>query len=209
MRTPTGPAPPAPTDAELPERSRRPALLLAAAAGLCWASALGMLLSPSLDSAEGLLAAPRLIFYGLALAAGLLTFVPIQRRLGLPGLAGEGLAGSFLLLYTLAFVPPPTGWLLALPDLPVYLIALAALFWSASALSMPLVYAVGRRIFHQRARKFDQRRARRQAHEVGALLVMCAALAGLRALTLIGVLLLALIMVVAEMLFLSFVETES
>ncbi len=45
--------------------------------------------------------------------------------------------GSSLLLYTLAFVPPPTGWLLSLPDTPVYLIFAAALFWSASALAMP------------------------------------------------------------------------
>ena len=31
------------------------------------------------------------------------------------GLALEGVAGSILLFYTLAFVPPPTAWLLALP----------------------------------------------------------------------------------------------
>ncbi|MFN8566220.1 MAG: hypothetical protein U0Z44_01595 [Kouleothrix sp.] len=42
-------------------------------------------------------------------------------------------AGSFLLLYTLAFVPPPTAWLLELPELPVYLLLALGLFWSVGA----------------------------------------------------------------------------
>jgi hypothetical protein len=113
------------------------------------------------------------------------------------------------LLYALAFLPPPTGWLLALPDTPVYLIFAAALFWSCSAITMPLVYALGTRIFRQRARQYDLRRARRQAHEVGGLVALCAGLAGLRVLTPVGVGLLVLILVVAELLFLSFVETET
>src|SRR5438046_6673273 len=84
---------------------RRPALLLAVAAGLCWACAFAMLLSANLEATHALLAPVRVIFYALVLLAGLLTFVPFQRRLGLPGLALEGVAGSLLLLYTLAFVP--------------------------------------------------------------------------------------------------------
>src|SRR5262245_57362198 len=182
-------------------------MLLAVAAGLCWACAIALLLSGSLDAERDLLATPRLIYYVLALAAGLLTFVPVQRQLRLPGLALEGVAGTFLLLYTLAFVPPPTGWLLALPDTPVYAIFAAALFWSVSAVALPLVYAGGRWMFRQRARQYDLRRARRQAHEVGALAAGLVALAGLRMFTPFGVALLGLILVVAEMLFLSFVET--
>lgn len=189
--------------------ARRPLLLLAVAAGLCWACAAALLLSGGLESEPALLAAPRVIFYALVLVAGLLTFVPAQRQLQLPGLALEGVAGTSLLLYTLAFLPPPTGWLLALPDTPVYLIFAAAIFWSGSAISMPLIYALGRRIFRQRARQYDTRRARRQAHEVGALLALCVGLAGLRVLTPIGVALLALILCVAELLFLSFVEAQS
>jgi hypothetical protein len=203
------PEPSAPDIARLPVRARRPALLLAAAAGLCWASALALLLSGSPGLAAGLLAPERLIFYGLVLGAGLLTFVPAQRYLDLPGLGFEGVAGSFLLFYTLAFVPPPTGWLLDLPDTPVYLVFMAALFWAVSAVVMPAIYALGKRIFHQRARQYDLRRARRQAHEIGLLAALCAGLAGLRALTLVFVLLLALILMVAELLFLSFVETET
>jgi len=190
-----------------PTNRRRPVMLLAVAAGLCWACAIALLLSGSLDAERDLLATPRLIYYALALAAGLLTFVPVQQQLRLPGLTLEGVAGVFLLLYTLAFVPPPTGWLLALPDIPVYAIFAVAIFWSVSAITLPLVYALGKWTFRQRARQYDLRRARRQAHEVGALAAALAALAGLRLLTPFGVALLALILVVAELLFLSFVET--
>ncbi|HEX5692354.1 MAG TPA: hypothetical protein VFX76_20200 [Roseiflexaceae bacterium] len=188
---------------------RRPALLLAAAAGLCWACAIALLLSGGLDAETDPLAAQRVIFYVLVLAAGLLTFVPIQQRLRLPGLALEGVAGTALLFYTLAFVPPPTGWLLALPDTPVYIVFIAAVFWSSAAIALPPMYALGRWTFRQRARQYDLRRARRQAHEVGVLLAAIVALAGLRLLTPFGVALIVLILVVAEMLFLSFVETEA
>jgi hypothetical protein len=188
---------------------RRPALLLAAAAGLCWACAIALLLSGGLEAEHNPLATPRAIFYALVLSAGLLTFVPVQQRLRLPGLALEGVAGTALLLYTLAFVPPPTGWLLALPDTPVYLVFIAAVFWSCSAIALPPIYALGRWTFRQRARQYDRRRAYRQAHEVGALLAVVVGLAGLRLLTPFGIALVVLILVVAEMLFLSFVETES
>jgi hypothetical protein len=168
-----------------------------------------MILAAHLETEYDVLAPVRIIFYVLILIAGLSTFVPIQRQLQIPGLAFEGIAGSSLLLYTVAFVPPPTGWLLSLPDTPVYVIFAAALFWCSSAVVMPLIYVLGQRIFHLRARKYDLHRARRQAHEVGALLAICAILAGLRVLTPPGVVLLVLILVVSEMLFLSFVETSN
>jgi hypothetical protein len=168
-----------------------------------------MLLSANLEAAHELLAPVRVIFYVLVLTAGLLTFVPFQRRLGLPGLALEGVAGSFLLLYTLAFVPAPTAWLLALPEATVYVLLALGLFWSVSAAIMPAIHALGRRAFRQRARQYDLRRARRQAHELGLLAALCVGLAGLRVLTPVPVLLLALILGVAELLFLSFVETET
>jgi hypothetical protein len=189
--------------------ARRPALLLAVAAGLCWAGALALLLSANLDAAHALFAPARVIYYALVLVAGLLTFVPFQRRLGLPGLALEGVAGSFLLLYVLAFVPPPTAWLLALPDTSVYVLLALGLFWTIAATAMPAIHALGRRAFRARARQYDLRRARRQAHELGLLAALCVGLAGLRVLTAVPVLLLALILGVAELLFLSFVDTET
>jgi hypothetical protein len=196
------------TTLDLPDlpQARRPALLLAVAAGMCWACALAALISANLDAEPALLAPLRVIFYALVLAAGLLTFVPFQRRLGLPGLALEGVGGSFLLLYTLAFVPPPTGWLLALPDTPVYVVLALGLFWAVSAAVLPVVHALGKRAFRQRARQYDLRRARRQAHEIGLLAALCVGLAGLRVLAPAPVVLLALVLAVAELLFLSFVE---
>lgn len=196
---------PAPTqpDSLLDRRSR---LLPAVAAGLCWACALAALLSGQLDGGLPLFAPIRLIFYGLVLAAALLTFVPFQRRLGLPGLALEGVGGSALLLYTLAFVPPPTGWLLALPDLPVYVVLALGVYWCVSAAALPPIYALGQRLFRERARRYDLRRARRQAHSAGILLAACVLLAGLRALGAVPVILFTLMLIVVELLFLSFVE---
>lgn len=208
MATETYPEPQIETEAERASpQLRSSGLLLAAFAGLCWAGALALLFLGGVVPHSDPLAPMRVLFYILIVLAGLLTFLPAERRLGLPGLAFEGIAGSFLLLYTIAFVPPPTGWLLSPPDAPVYLILAAGVFWCCSALVMPLVYAAGRRLFHQRARRYDLRRARRQAHEIGALAALSVGLAGLRVLTPVGVILLALILVVAEFLFLSFVET--
>jgi hypothetical protein len=187
----------------------RVALLLAVAAGLCWAGSLALLALGGVGPDQELLAGPRATFYALTLGAGLLTFVPLQRQLRVPRLATEGVAGSFLLLYALAFVPPPSGWLLSPPDTPVYVVLAAAVFWCVSALSIGPIYAIGKLVFRQRARQYDLRRARRQAHEVGALAALAVGLAGLRVLTPLGVGLLALILVVAELLFLSFVETET
>lgn len=186
---------------------RRPALLLAVAAGLCWACALAALLPSQIDPDLPFFAPIRVIFYLLVLAA-ILTFVPFQRRLRLPGMALEGVAGSFLLLYTLAFVPPPTAWLLELPDLPVYLLLALGLFWSVGAAMLPPIHALGTRLFRQRARQYDLRRARRQAG-LALLLAACVLLAGLRALRPAPVLLLALLLLVAELLFLSFVEAAA
>ena len=209
MTTPAQPDTPVTSAPAAPPEGRRPTLLLAAGAGLSWAGALGLLILGGVDAVQQVGDAAWLVFCALTLAAGLLTFVPLQAQLRVPGLALEGVAGSFLLLYTLAFVPPPTGWLLSPPDVPVYALLAGAVFWCVSALATWPIYAAGQRIFRQRARQYDLQRARRQAHEIGALAALSVGLAGLRVLTPLGVALLALILVVAELLFLSFVETET
>lgn len=188
---------------------RRPALLLAVAAGLCWASAIALMLSTSLAIPQNIFFSERIIFVVLVVLAGLLTFVPIQRHLRISGLVLEGVAGTSLLLYTLAFVPSPTDWILSLPDTPVYVLFMVALFWSGSASTLPFIYILGQRLFQRRTRRYDIRRARRQSHEVGILLAACAGLAGLRVLTLPSVVLIILILIVTEMLFLSFVEPDA
>lgn len=188
--------------------SSQTSLLLAVAAGLCWAGALALLFFGQVGAEADLLAPQRLLFYVLGLAAPLLTFAPVERALGLTGLTVEGTVGAALLLYCLAFVPAPRDWLLALPELPVYGLFLAALFLCGAALSRPLVHAVSVRLFQARARALDGRRVRRQSYEVGLLVTMVAALAGLRVLTWVSLLLLALALVIAELLFLSQVRAE-
>lgn len=188
--------------------SRRIVLLLAALAGLCWAGALTMLIWGSVDRRQPYDAPERMVYYILIIAAAVLTFTPVERQFRLTGLAVEGVAGTALLLHTLAFVPPPTAWLLSPPDAPVYAVMALAVFWFCASLAMPLLYAAGQRLFRQRARRYDRRRARRQAYEIGLLAALMIVLAGLRTLTPVAVALVALIIGVAELLFLSFVEPE-
>ncbi len=184
-------------------------LLAAAAAGLCWAGVTALLQYGNLQAERDLLAPQRLILYGLVLLAGLLTFMPIERRLGLTGLTIQGVSGSALLIYTLAFVPAPSEWLLYLPDLPVYCLLFISLFWVVSALSLPFIMVLSRRIYAQRALAGDLRRVRRQSYELGLLAATIMALAGLRVLTWVSLLLLGLIIVIAELLFLSQVRAET
>jgi len=196
------------TDASPVPRSRRVTLLVASLAGLCWAGALAMLLWGVVDRRQPYDAPERMVYYMVVVSAALLTFVPVERQFHLTGLTVEGLLGTGLLLYTLAFVPSPVEWLLSPPDAPVYAVMALAVFWFFSSIAMPLLYALGQRIFHQRAWRYDRRRARRQAYEIGLLAALTVILAGLRALTPVAVALIALIIGVAELLFLSFVEPE-
>ncbi|MBX0329562.1 hypothetical protein K2Z83_17975 [Oscillochloris sp. ZM17-4] len=183
-------------------------ILAAAAAGLCWSGALALLIFGGLSAAEPPLAPQRLLYYGLTLGAALLTFAPIERGLDMPGLTVEGVVGASLLLYGLAFVPPPTEWLLSPPDMPVYALLIGALFLCGAATSRPFIAAVGRRIYKERVHALDRRRVRRQSYEVGLLVATLAALAGLRVLTWVSVLLLALAVTVAELLFLARFEAK-
>lgn len=153
-----------------------------------------------LRAETGVLSPMRLLFYVLVLAAGLLTFVPVQQRMGLPYLAAEGIGGSALLCYTLACVPPPTEWLLSPPDLPVYSLLIVATFWSVSALVLPFVYALRQRVVKQRVVRLNVGEARRQSYEIGMLAAGMIIFAGLRVLTWISLLLLALILLAIELL---------
>jgi uncharacterized membrane protein len=181
---------------------------MALAAGLCWSGALLLLFLANLSAEADPLAPQRLLFYMLVLTAGVLTFVPIQHGLGLSSLAFEGIGGTALLFYTIAFVPPPTGWLLSLPDLPVYMLLILSLFWTSSAVVQPFVYAAGQRLFKHRARRRDVRRARRQSYEIGLLVACLAILAALRVLSWVSLLLLVLILVIGELLLLSRIEVQ-
>jgi hypothetical protein len=201
-----------PQAAEQAEKSAGPDrwvyVLLALAAGLCWTGALALLLLANLEAETNPLAPQRIFFYVLVLAAGVLTFAPVEYAMKLRGLGLQGVIGSAVLLYTLAFVPPPNDWLLSLPDIPVYALLLGALFYTTSAVVLPFVYAAGQRIFKNRARRLDVRRARRQAYEIGVLVTCIAALAALGVLTWVSILLLLLVLVTAELLFLARIEVQ-
>lgn len=187
----------------------RYSLLMAAVAGLCWAAALALLLFGGLATGDDPLSLQRLLFYGLALAAPVLTFAPLERAMGLGGLTVEGSVGAALLLYSLAFIPAPRDWILALPDLPVYGLLIVALFLCGAALSRPFIHRLTARLFQARARAHDGRRVRRQSYELGLLLAVLAALAGLRVLTWVSLLLLLVALAIAELLFLSQVRAEA
>lgn len=176
-----------------------------AAAIVLWLAALALLISGAATVA-GISA--RMLVPLVWGSAAALTFVPLQFRLGLPGIGWQGVLGWSLLGYLLAFVPAPRCWLLDLPDLPVYLLLLFAIFYAISAAVVPITYLVGQRFYKLRIHRLDVGRARRQGYEVGLLIVVTLAMAGLRALTPITFGLLALVVILTEALLLSQVQPE-
>jgi hypothetical protein len=182
--------------------------VVAGLAMVAWIVALGLLFAG--DSAlTNRVESPRATLAVSWAIAAVITFLPIQIRLGLPGLGWQGLVGWTLLGYVLAFVPPPTGWLLDLPDLPVYLLLFVALFFATAAATLPLTFLAGRQLYQRRMHRLDLRRARRQAYELGVLAVTLAVLAGLRVLSLMTGALLVAIFVLVETLLLSQVAPEA
>ncbi len=172
-----------------------------------WIVAAGLLVSdPGRDGqATGLV---RVLVPLVWATAAAITFVPIQLRLALPGIGWQSIVGFGLLGYILAFVPAPTGWLLDLPDLPVYLLLFLAIFYAISAAIVPLTYLLGQRYYRLRIHRLDVGRARRQAYEVGLLIVVTLVMAGLRVLSPVTFGLLVLIIVLTEALLLSQVQPE-
>jgi hypothetical protein len=196
--------------AEAVSTPRRGMLLgFAVLAGLSWAGTLALLLWGDLAVFGPPFAPTRLLFYACVLLAGGLTFVPLQWLLRLPGLAFKGVLGCGLLCYILAFVPPPSGPAFWLPDTPVYLLLALATLAFVSAVTLPVIFTIGRLVFRQRARQYDLRRARRQANGAGALAALCVLLAGLRVLTPLSAALLIGILVVLELLFLAMTPAEA
>ena len=132
-----------------------------------------------------------------ALAAGLV-FVPLERRLDVPGLGWQGVLGWTLLSYAVGFMPAPHGALLDLPELPSYLVLLLAVFYAVAAAAVPCTWFVARR------RTLDDdlriRRARRHAYAV-ALVVVVLMMAALRVLTWWAFALVVVVLILAEVLF--------
>jgi len=133
-----------------------------------------------------------------ALASGLV-FVPLARRLDMPGLGWQGVVGWTLLSYVVAFVPAPRGALLDLPELPSYLLLFLAVFYAVTAAAVPLTWLLARRLDDE----LRTRRARRQAYAVALLAVVVLAMAALRVLTPWAFALLVLVLILAEALLIS------
>ncbi len=195
----------------MPEASRKTSehiagrpfsLTMVIGAGVCWVGALTLLFLVDLRAEDGPFTLQCVLFYVLVLAASVLTFAPLQQHMELPRLAVEGTTGFALLFHTLAFVPPPNGWLLSLPDLPVYALLITAIFLSTSALVLPFIYALRQRFIKKRAHRLDMRQARRQAYVAGGIAACGIILAGLRMLTWISFLLLVLIVLMVELMML-------
>ncbi|GAC1354235.1 MAG: hypothetical protein NVS4B8_17340 [Herpetosiphon sp.] len=179
-----------------------------ALAGLAWFVALTL----SLTAAGDRVVAPeRLrVVVGLAWAvAAAFTFVPIQWRLALSGVGWQGIFGWTLLGWGLTFVPPPTGSLFDLPDLPVYLLGFLALFYAVAAVVTPLAFQAGKLVFRDRLHRLDVGRARRQGYEAGLLAVTVLGMAGLRVLTAWTAVLVVIVVGLLETLLLSQVQPHS
>ncbi|WP_322511852.1 hypothetical protein [Chloroflexus sp.] len=182
---------------------------LAGLAGLSWALAIGMVIGVDLARGPNLLSPLHLIFHAVALITGIITFWPLERWLGLPGLTVEGTLGGWLLLTTIAIVPAPTGSLLDPPDTPVYALMLFAVFLSVAAIVRPVIAVLSRRWLALKAWAHDNRRVRRESYEVGIFVAAALALAALRALDPIKLVALAVIVVLVEIILLSLIGVDT
>ena len=137
---------------------------------------------------------------------GLLTFLPFELQHAVRGLTMRGVLGMSVLTQMLVYVPAPTRSMLELSEVPVYLLAILGGYWLLSSLCMPLLYWAGQRMFVNRARRYDVRRSYRQGAEVALMVVGIFVLFALRALTPMFVVIWVAMIVIAEVIFLSFVE---
>ncbi|MEJ5346940.1 MAG: hypothetical protein WHS83_18675 [Chloroflexus sp.] len=196
------------TDQEETPKKRRWLPLLALLAGLCWALVITIILRVDLIGEPNLFSPWHLLFYILTLGAGILTFWPLETWLELPGLTIEGTLGVGMLLVTLAMVPAPDGTLLDQSAVPAYLVMLIAVLLSVAAIVRPVIAVLSRRWLALRAWALDNRRVRREAYECGLFVAAILALAALRTLDPIKFVALAVIIVLIEILLLSFIGVE-
>lgn len=150
--------------------------------------------------------AKQIVQLGGSVIVGMLTYVPMEYYFHARGLAMRGIFGLVLAVQIVLYVPAPTNSLLWLPDVPVYVLVSVALYWLLSTLCLPITYVIGQLVFRQRARRYDVRRAWRQAREIGLVVVGLFGLFGLHAFTPLLIIPWVFMIVIAEILFLSFIE---
>ncbi len=192
---------------ERPGEPWRDKPLLIILALLAWLTALAFLLTtPSSVAQIGAL--PRLLtplVWGLA---GGVTFLPLQKRLGLRDIGWQGIVGWGLLGYLLAFVPAPSGSLFDLPEVPVYLLFYIAIFYATTTATMPLIYLLSQHFHKRPLHGGELHQIRRQAYCVGLFVVAVLVLAGLRMLSPATLGLTFLVLVLTEGLLLSQVQSS-
>lgn len=196
------------TDQDETPRVRRWLPLLALLAGLCWALVISVILRVDLIGEPNLFSPWHLLFYILALGVGILTFWPLETWLELPGLTIEGTLGVGMFLVTLAMVPAPDGTLLDQSSAPAYIVMLIAVLLSVAAVVRPVIAVLSRRWLALRAWALDNRRVRREAYECGLFVAVVLVMAALRTLDPIKFVALAVIIVLIEILLLSFIGVE-
>ena len=148
----------------------------------------------------------QILVVGTSLIIGLLTFVPLEYYFRINGFAIRGMVGLLLVVQIVLYVPAPIASLLWLPDVPVYILVCLTIYWFVSSISLPLTFAVGKVAFARRAQRYDVRRAWRQARELAVLCVGLFGLFGLRALIPLLVVPWILMVIITEVIFLSFIE---
>ncbi len=194
--------------ATIPSAPARPSGGVLIVAAACWVLA-GVLIAQGVGMTGNPFGPARWLVWGALALAGLATFGPLERWLELPGLTAAGVWSLLLFGTVLAYVPPPTHDIRSLPDIPPYLLLMLGLGALVRACTLPVLYGLGQRFFTQRAWRYDARRARRQAVLCGIFSAVLVLLAGLRAISILSVVLTVLILCVAELLFLARIRATS
>jgi hypothetical protein len=176
------------------------------AAGLCWLIAALLVFFGRDGSGSGI---ERVVFLAIVVLAAILSFLPFERRLGLRGLTAEGATATVLAIIVIVMVPAPNGWLLMPSEAPVYVALALSVTAAGAAAALPWTYLAGQRLFHQRARRFDVGRARRQALGLGVWMGLLVLLAGLHMLSVVTAALVLLMIAALELLWLSFIDVGS
>lgn len=180
-------------------------LLWLSVTGFSWLILLGLVLVYPWDTRD---LGQHWLLAGAAALVGFVTCAPVEATLQVYGLTVRGIFGAVIVSHIVVFTAVPTRSMLALPEIPVYvLMALGSLFLVAS-FTLPVWYVVGKKAFARRERRFDVRRAWRQATMFGVALSGVIVLIGLRAFTPILAGLWLLMVVFFEYIVLTFSEPQ-
>lgn len=163
-----------------PVVATRSLLLWLAATGFAWLGLVSLIVvfpwDPQVLDHHWLLAAA-------AALVAVTTCAPVALTLHARGLTVRGVCGAVIVSHLVVFTAAPTRTMLALPEMPVYALLAIGCLWLVAGFAMPITYAIGTRVYANRQRRFDVRRAQRQAFLLGVTVSGVVVLIGLRAFT--------------------------